>query len=190
MSAPILVHLMRHGEPEGAGRLLGWTDMPATSKGIAACTASAAGLRWEAVACSDLRRASACAEAIAGRAVARDRRWRELDFGDWDGLHAAEIDADALRHFHDDPDAAPPPNGERWSTLVARVAAALDDVAVPTLVVTHAGAIRAALAHLCGFTQRQTWAFDLPYAAVVSLNLWRAPDAFAQIVTLRAGSRS
>ncbi len=42
----------------------------------------------------------------------------------------------------------------------------------PALVVCHAGAIRAALAVLCGFDVRQGWAVDLPYGAVLSLRVW------------------
>jgi alpha-ribazole phosphatase len=52
------------------------------------------------------------------------------------------------------------------------------------LVVTHGGAIRAALADLCGFDRRQIWAFDLPYAALVSLRIWPGPKRTVQIVGL------
>jgi alpha-ribazole phosphatase len=176
---------MRHGEPEGAGRMLGHTDSPATPAGIAACRERATGLACDRVVSSDLSRAVACAEAIAGRAVPTDARWRELDFGAWEGLLAAEIDGGALGRFWDDPDAHPPPGGERWTALVARVGAALDEAEGATLVVTHAGAIRAALARLCGFDQRQLWCFHLPYAAVVSVRIWRGPEPTAQIVAMR-----
>ena len=81
----------------------------------------------------------------------------------------------------------PPPGGESWSALVARVAAAIDELApVPTLVVTHGGAMRAALHILCGFDQRQLWAFDLPYAARLSLNVWPGERPSAQIAGLAA----
>jgi alpha-ribazole phosphatase len=186
MIAPVLIHLLRHGAPVLAGRLLGRTDCPATPAGIAACVAAVAGIDRHAILASDLRRASACAAAIAQGATARiDPRWRELDFGDWDGHAPATIDPAALARFHADPDAAPPPGGESWSALVARVGAALDDVADGSLVVTHAGAMRAALAAACGFDQRQVWAVDLPYAALLSLRLWRGDVPMAQIVGLR-----
>ena len=111
-----------------------------------------------------------------------DPRWRELDFGTWDGCTTAEIDPVALGAFWADPDAAPPPEGERWSALVARVGAALGDLPPgDILVVTHGGAMRAALAHLFAFDQRALWAFDLPYSSLLSLRLW--PDG-AQIVGL------
>ena len=75
--------------------------------------------------------------------------------------------------------------GERWSALVTRVSAALADLApVPTLVVTHGGAMRAALHSLCGFDQRQLWAFDLPYASLLSLRVWPGERPGAQIAGL------
>ncbi|MEG3167192.1 histidine phosphatase family protein [Sphingomonas sp. LB3N6] len=187
MSAYML-HLMRHGAPEVAERMLGRTDNPATEAGIAACVARAKGIAIERIEASDLIRARACAAAIGeprGVTVEVDPRWRELDFGAWDGLDPAAIDPAELAAFYDDPDASPPPDGERWSTLQDRVAQAVAAMPpVSTLVVTHGGAIRAALAELCGFDRRQIWAFDLPYAALVSLRIWPRPTRTVQIVGL------
>ena len=184
----LLLHLLRHGAPETAGLLLGRTDGAPTPDGIAACVGQVNELDIAALVSSDLVRASAAAEAIGARqglSVAIDPRWRELDFGAWDGLPAGAIDPEASRRFWDDPDANPPPGGERWSQLVARVAAAQAEIAQSgTLVVTHGGAIRAALAHLCGFSQAQLWAFDLPYAALLSLRVWPGERPSAQIVGL------
>lgn len=183
-----MLYLMRHGMPAVAGRLLGRTDDPVTGAGIDSCVARAEGLPIERIETSDLIRARACAEAIGAPlevAVAVDPRWRELDFGAWDGLAPATIDPAGLAAFYDDPDASPPPDGERWSMVQGRVAQALAAMPpVSTLVVTHGGAIRAALADLCGFDRRQLWAFDLPYAALVSLRIWPGQTRTAQIVGL------
>lgn len=182
------LHLLRHGAPVLPGRLMGRTDVTPTPQGIAACCDQAGDLGIEALISSDLHRACAAAEAISihtRTAHQIDPRWRELDFGAWDGLTPAEIDPTQMARFWDDPDASPPPGGERWSSLTARVAAAISDLApVPTLVVTHGGAMRAALHNLCGFEQRQLWAFDLPYAALISLRIWPGPQPSAQIVGL------
>lgn len=179
------LHLLRHGAPEIAGRMLGHTDIASTAEGIAACVAQADAIGIEAIVTSDLRRASAAAKAIgAARAlpVTADPCWRELDFGAWDGLASTDIDAGALGRFWEDPDANPPPGGERWSALVARVADALAALEPSTtLVVTHGGAIRAALHVLCGFRQHQLWAFDLPYGVLVSLRMWPGEQPSAQI---------
>jgi len=182
------LHLLRHGEPEITGRMLGRTDCAATATGIAACVEQVSDLDVEVVISSDLARARSAAEAIGqtlGLTVAIDRRWRELDFGSWDGLSSAEIDGDALGRFWNDPDAHAPPGGEQWSTLVARVAEAIGELPPrPTLIVTHGGAMRAALAHLCGFEQRQLWAFELSYAALLSLRVWPGEPPSAQIAGL------
>lgn len=187
MSARTL-YLMRHGTPVLTGRMLGRTDCEVTPEGIAACRSQAAELAVARIIASDLQRASRCGDAVAadlGRPLAMDPRWRELDFGTWDGLESSAIDADALGRFWSDPDANPPPDGERWSALVARIAAAIDNLPVePTLVVTHGGAMRAALHVLCGFSQPQLWAFDLPYASVVALRFWDGPSRSGQIMGL------
>lgn len=181
---PFPLHLLRHGAPDRPGRLLGRSDDAATAEGIAACAARAAGLAVDAIVTSDRRRARACAAAIGPASV--DARWCELDFGDWDGLAPDAVDAGALARFHADPDAAPPPSGERWSALVSRVGAAIADLpAAPVLVVTHGGPMRAALHHLCGLSRDQGWAFDLPYAALLSLEVWPTVPRSARITGLR-----
>ena len=186
MSGAVLLHLLRHGAPELSGRMLGRTDSPVTAEGMAACVARVKPLNFKQIVCSDLKRSQAIADAIGrdrGLAPATDARWRELDFGAWDGLAAAEIDAAALQRFWADPDGAPPPGGERWSDLVARITHAIEDLTPETsLIVTHGGAIRAALKSLCGFGLRELWAFDLPYTALLTLRIW--PDRTAQIVGL------
>lgn len=184
-----VLHLLRHGAPERPGLLMGRTDGAPTAEGIAACMAQAGDLDIDHIVTSDLRRCRAAADAIAAErdlAPAIDPRWRELDFGDWDGLAPSALDAERLRRFRDDPDSVPPPAGERWSALVSRISAAMDDLAhQPTLVVTHGGAIRAVLHRLCGFDQRQLWAFDLPYAVLISLRVWPGPEPGAIIAGLR-----
>ncbi|MBB5686501.1 histidine phosphatase family protein [Sphingobium boeckii] len=184
------LHLLRHGEPERTGLMLGRTDCASTAAGIAACVDQAGDLGIETLISSDLIRASHAASAI-GRtlniSVTRDPRWRELDFGAWDGMASADLDPEALGRFWNDPDAHPPPGGERWSALVARVSDAIAMLPPrPTLIVTHGGAMRAALAALCGFDQRQLWAFELPYAALLSLRVWEGQPRSAQITGLYA----
>ena len=51
-------------------------------------------------------------------------------------------------------------------------------------VVAHGGSMRAALHGLCGFDQRQLWAFELPYAALLSLRVWLGEHPSAQLAGL------
>ncbi len=175
--------LLRHGEPEHRNCLLGHLDSAPIPDGLASCLAAVAGLEFGLIVSSPLRRAAAAAEAIAGAAglrVTYDDRWQELDFGDWDGKTVEEIanaDRAQLEAFWSDPDSDPPPGGEPWSAIKARVAAATLEIAstenqLPVLVVTHAGAIRALVAAMCSFDFAQTMRLELPYASWIRLNLF------------------
>lgn len=185
-----LVHLMRHGVPVQPGLLLGQRDDAPLPSGTDLCAARANVLGFDHVISSDLARTLVPATRIAAaRSLphAIDARWRELDFGTWTGLAPAEVDPTAYAGFWDDPERHAPPGGERWSDLRTRVGEALGGLDGPSLVITHGGAMRAALSVLFHMEHRQVWAFDLPYSCVLSLRLW--PDEgvpTAQIVGLTA----
>ena len=73
------LYLLRHGEPEGAGRLIGRTDAPPTAAGIAACADQARDLAAEVLIASDLSRARLAGEAIGLATdvpLSIDPRWR------------------------------------------------------------------------------------------------------------------
>ena len=190
----ILLHLMRHGAPREPGLLLGHRDDPPLPTGVAQCVVRTDGLEFAQVLSSDLSRARVPARQIADvRKLPQraDRRWRELDFGEWDGLAPQQLDPAVQARFWEDPDGCAPPGGERWSQLRARVADALLGLDRSSLVITHAGTMRAVLSVLFGFDHRQVWAFELGYTALLSLRLWpetggRMPAA--QIVALDRGS--
>lgn len=187
----ILVHLMRHGAPQEPGLLLGHRDDAPTPAGVARCVTRSGGLTFDRVISSDLRRSSIPAAQIAvSRRLPheRDPRWREIDFGEWDGLAPQQLDPAVQARFWDDPEAHAPPGGERWSQLCARVGEALTGIDGASLILTHGGAMRAALSVLFGFDHRQVWAFELPYGALVSLRIWPGENLpAAQIITLDSG---
>lgn len=167
------LHLLRHGEPSRTGRFLGRTDLPLSAHGLRRSLARLQGLTVSRVISSGLRRTDSVAAAFArtnGIPHDVDPRWRELDFGQWDGKAADELPEDELRRFWEDPDRFPPPGGESHGALLDRVGRAVAELApVPTLVVAHGGSIRAALFHLCGFDRMQCWAIHLGYATRVDL---------------------
>lgn len=122
--------LIRHG-PTHARTLTGWTDLPADLGDSAALARLSAALPVAPVVSSDLVRAVATADAIIGdRArLPHANALREMHFGRWEGLTAAEVaarDPDLSRIFWTDPAAASPPDGEGWEMLAARVHAATD----------------------------------------------------------------
>jgi alpha-ribazole phosphatase len=177
MTERLTLHLMRHGAPLKTGLLLGHQDMPSTQQGEAQICAQAAILSFDRLIASDLIRCANPAKKIAtsnGAPLTLDARWRELNFGEWDGLPPAEINSERLAQFWQDPDAYAPPQGETLSALSQRVGAALRNLtAGSALIITHGGAIRAALHHLLGWPHPQCWSIALPYAVRLTITLWR-----------------
>ena len=145
---------VRHAPTQdGAGRIVGWTNLSADLTNDEDVATAAAKLPEDAVwFCSSLARAQETAIAL------RDRRGvaaplitselvREQNFGAWEGRRWDEIDANG---FWDDPANSAPPAGESFTDVVRRTSLFLDDLraqtnARPAIVVTHAGPIRAAI---------------------------------------------
>lgn len=185
------LHLLRHGAPERTGLMLGHHDEPAAAGAHDVLIERAQDIAATAIIASDLSRASDGARLLAAARslpLRIDPRWRELDFGAWDGKLPATLESEALQAFWSDPDAFPPPGGERWSALVARVSAAIGDLRQSAIIVSHAGAMRAAVSALTGLDHRGVWAFDLPYGALLSIRIWReegSEQPSGQIIGLR-----
>ena len=159
---PVLLGFLRHGEVAGPAHVYrGRSDAPLTPHGLQQMNDALAALPdWGAVVSSPARRCLDFAQAIAADQhidCTIDPDWHELDFGAWENLRpdeAALRDADAHAAFVRDPRRHPPPGGETLDALDARVNAALarlgDTARTATLVVTHAGAMRAVLAQVLG----------------------------------------
>ena len=181
------IHLMRHGPPVRIGLMLGQSDEPAADGAHDRLVARARYLAADRVIASDLRRAAEGGRAIArdrDLPLRRDRRWRELNFGAWGGCDPALLPEEDLRRFWADPDACPPPDGESWGALRQRVSAALTVMERPAIVVTHAGAMRAAVSVLTGLDHGGVWAFDLPYGALLTMRVWPDGGLTGQITGL------
>lgn len=155
------LYLVRHGQTDWnvEGRYQGQTDWPLNAVGRAQAQALAqqlAGIPFEAVYSSDLKRAWETAEilgAALGVAVQLDERLREINLGEWEGQRVAEIKTRypavwAARA--QDPLHTRAPGGESAAELAVRVAQAADAVARahpggPVLVVSHGVALAALL---------------------------------------------
>lgn len=140
---------VRHG-PTHARALVGWTDIPADLTDHAALARLADYLPADAlITSSDLIRASATAEAIAGnrRLLPADSRLRELNFGAWEMQSASQVEDQALaRAYWETPGDIAPPEGESWNAASTRISAGADDLVrahpgADIIVVAHMGAI-------------------------------------------------
>ncbi|GGJ74255.1 phosphoglycerate mutase [Pilimelia anulata] len=163
MTAGTLI-VWRHGNTDWNrdGRVQGGSDVPLNDLGIAQAAAAApalAKLAPTAIVSSDLRRAADTAAALAavtGLPVRTDPRLRERSFGEWQGRLMSDIRREHAevhaRWTAGDPD--PGCGIEPLDALSARadaaVRAAIDPAGV-TVVVTHGGTARYAIAGLLGW---------------------------------------
>jgi broad specificity phosphatase PhoE len=158
--------LARHGQTDWnrEGRYQGSIDLPLNEAGLVQAHDLAAqvdGVRLQAIYTSDLQRARATAQVIAGRwsvPLHAEPRLREVRLGAWEGLIVAEIQARYGRAW-EERQIAPlhtrPPQGESIYDLAARVWPAVDAIAArhapgPVLIVSHGLALATLVCRACG----------------------------------------
>jgi broad specificity phosphatase PhoE len=190
--------VVRHGQTSAnaEGRFQGQSELPLDATGRAqarALGAHLASLAFSFAVASDLARATATAEAIVasrGISLELDRRWREMNFGAWEGLTWAEIVA-RNPELKEKPANAPrfytPQGGESFDSVCDRVADAVAAIGERTpegaqvLVVTHAGPLHALLRVLMGEGEAAALGVRFVPASITRFAL--SPDG-AQIVEL------
>ncbi|MEM7526475.1 MAG: histidine phosphatase family protein [Pseudomonadota bacterium] len=170
--------MLRHPTPlGGAGLCYGRLDLPCAPEAaeeIAVACASAP--KACSILSSPASRALSLARALAARdglAVEVDARLQELDFGAWEGRRWSEIDRRESDPWATDPMNRAPPGGESFAALRARVSDALDELAERTLIVTHAGPIRAARMRAEGISFEAAFAEPVAHAVPIRLD-WSA----------------
>lgn len=148
--------IVRHGRTaeNKAGQLLGRHDPDLDDEGRRQADVVA---EWigpvDRVVSSPLARATQTAEAF-GAEVEIDERWIELDYGDFDTAHPADIPREVWERWRTDPEFAPP-GGESMAALVRRVTAGANDLLADAVernvvVVTHVSPIKATLSWVLG----------------------------------------
>ncbi len=142
--------LVRHAPIRFAGPpvLAGRSDLPADLSDAAGLARLATALPKAAVLTSPARRARQTAAALGLHGPTDAALW-EQDFGAWEGRALADLpdlgplDAATLAAHR-------PPGGESFTDLCARVWPLIDALERDTVIVAHAGVIRAALARALG----------------------------------------
>ena len=164
--------VLRHGETAAnVGRLiLGRADPPLTDLGRLQAEALAGALPTPArVVSSPLRRAQETAAAF-GVDVETDERWIELDYGELDGVPAADVADDLWARWRADATFVPA-GGESLAALGRRVRAGCEELApaaaeADVVVVTHVSPIKAAVAWALGVGDEVAWRLFVEDAAV------------------------
>jgi glucosyl-3-phosphoglycerate phosphatase len=158
--APRLL-LVRHGESvwNAQRKLQGQQDLPLSAKGRIQAQQLAPVVHSYApdfVIASDLQRARETAELIGYPAQRLEPMWREAFLGEWEGALIPDLrssNGEAYNAWRDG--SFNPPNAESFQSFCERIRTAIDDAKARgrnVLVVTHGGAVRAAMTVLFGMT--------------------------------------
>lgn len=136
--------------------------------------------RVDRIVASPLVRAQQTADAIArscgrGVTIETDRRWIELDYGDFDGKPLSHVSPETWAEWRANPEFRPP-GGESMAELDRRVRGALaelasDDRGSHIVIVSHVSPIKAAVAWALGVDIGVSWRTALDRASMSTIRL-------------------
>lgn len=167
------VVFIRHGQTEWniQGRFQGQSDIELTEEGRQQAELLAQNFPLEhidAVYASDLKRAMFTAKAVADKfclEVQPEKAFRELSFGDYEGLTYKEIaarDAKCLECFWTRPDLLHFPHGETFEQVQQRAIARLQEILAENdgktiVIAAHGAVLRTILATAMHIDLRYAW---------------------------------
>lgn len=180
----MIIDLIRHGEPVGGRAFRGHNiDDQLSEKGWQQMR-DAVGEQcpWTHIISSPLRRCAAFADELAskhGLTVSVDARLKEVGFGEWEGKTPDELRRDQPQQynaFYADPVCHRPPGAEDLGAFSARVVAAYQEMCEhhlgqQILVVTHAGVIRAIIAHVLLAEPAGMYRIKVDYASISRISV-------------------
>ena len=194
------IDVMRHGEPEGScpegGTILrGSTDHGLTKKGWAQARKRsemllADGNQWDVIVSSPLIRCADFSKSLAATQLNENSdgffinsSWREIHYGDWDGLSTAKIwqnQPELMEIMWQDPLGFCAPNGESVKDFSARIEQAWLELITEfqgkrILLVCHGGVMRLLLKQLLLLAPAAMNRFAIPYAAVSRFRVDHSP---------------
>lgn len=121
---------------------------------------------------SPLSRCTRLAQLISEEIIF-DNQLLEMNFGDWENVPFADIDAEKLQQWTDNFVMLAPPNGESFQQLYLRVESFWQDLLAleneHVVMVTHAGVIRAILAKVLALSLEKAFAFQVDLGSVHKL---------------------
>ncbi|PLX42737.1 MAG: alpha-ribazole phosphatase [Deltaproteobacteria bacterium] len=193
---PTRLIIVRHGEVEAAGALIGSTDSPLTGEGretLRCVSRQLAGEPIAAVYASDLSRAVESASIIAephSMEVTVYKDFRELDMGRWDGVEIKtllEDEKELLEAWWRDYENFKTPGGESLSDLKARVMGPLGTIVErhrgeTVCLVAHGGVNRVILLDAIGAPLNRFHSLGQEYGAVNRIDYYEDGNAVVKLL--------
>jgi len=102
-----------------------------------------------------------------------DDRLKEMNFGNWEMENWADISRADLDVWATNPFGFKPPMGESFNDIILRSTEFYEEMKFKSssLIVTHAGIIRAYLVTLLGMSPKDALNFELPFSCLCKLDL-------------------
>lgn len=178
----MIIDLLRHGEVVGEACFRGHTDEPLSKAGWQQMTAALDGYEIEKVVCSPLIR---CADFTKQWSIQKNiieqqiPEFKEINFGDWDGLTAKKIqktNKNELDDFWTNPVENTPPNGENLLDFQKRVLLGWNNLIIHnknknTLLVTHGGVIKIIMSHVLSIPLNKLLSIEVPLASMTRIRI-------------------
>jgi len=185
------VDFLRHGEVAGGSYYRGSTDDPLTEQGWQQMHNAVAEQHWDLIISSPLLRCLDFAQhlhASSSSPLSAMTDWREIDFGDWEGKTAEQIDPELLMRFYQDPINNTPKNAESLGAFLTRIKRAWGDIledhaGKKILVISHAGVIRSLFTPLLQLPVENTFNLQLDHASLTRFQCFHhSPANFVSLV--------
>ena len=172
-----VVDFLRHGEVKGDACFRGVTDDPLSELGWQQMAQQCHALQWQSIVSSPLRRCADFATTLARNSNVElfiEKGWSEINFGDWEGLTAAQISQQnpaTLEQFYADPFSFTPPKAESYAHFCARIQTVWEQLiekhaGTTVLVITHGGVIRCIFSQLLQLSAQNSFQIEVPHACL------------------------
>lgn len=180
---PLTIDLLRHGQVATPSLFSAPFEEPLGMEGWKQLTMATQGAEWDVIIAPPIRRCHDFARLLAQRLdcdFVVDKRFCELDFGEWIGLSQKDImarDPDLLKQYYFQPRRFYAPGGESMDDFTTRVNQGWDDLLATyagqrVLILTHSGVIRALLGKALDLLYQKTLRFEIGYARFTRLNVY------------------
>ncbi|MFK5950638.1 MAG: histidine phosphatase family protein [Methylococcales bacterium] len=179
------IDFLRHGEAAGGSYYRGSTDDPLTEQGWQQMHKTVASHQWDLIISSPLQRCQAFAQHLHKQRnipLSTDSNWQELDFGDWEGKIADQINSAELMLFYQYPWNNTPTNAESLNIFLSRINTAWEvllqqHAGKHILVISHAGVIRCLFNLFLDLPTHKIFNLQLDHASLTRFECFNAKPA-------------